>query len=317
MDKPPFVILLFSCILMLALPFTSAANSNPSPQNGPIVHFEFDAPSPFAILIGDTITHTARIEVRKPFQLQQSSLPVEGSLASWLDLRDLIVHEQRTEAHTLYILSMTYQVFRAVMEVKPLTVPAILLKFQAGNETITFSIPEWHFTVSPILPILLGKTDRGIRPLPERKPAEPDLTAHSIRLGALAVGSGLALLALAYSLGMASFLPRGRGPFARCLTHLKRVRRAQADSAQYREAFRCLHRALNEANGRVLFIEGLREFTERHPAFKGLRDEIEIFFTNSRELFFDAHPEAVAGRYPLPRLIALCRLCRDAERGIW
>ncbi|CBE67234.1 MAG: hypothetical protein F9K13_00320 [Candidatus Methylomirabilis oxygeniifera] len=317
MIKVPFVILLFSPMLMLALPFTSVAHSDPSPQNGPIVRLEFDTFHPFGIMIGDIVTHTARIEVRQPFQLQRSSLPIKGPLARWLDLRDLTVHEQRTGADILYSLSVSYQVFRGVMEVRPLAIPPIPLRFQAGNETITFSIPEWRFTASPILPILLGRTDRGIRPLPERKPEELDLTAYSIRLSALAVGSGLSLLTLAYSLGMASFLPRGRGPFARCLKHLKRLHRTDADPEQYREAFRCLHRALNEANGRVLFIEGLREFTERHPAFKGLRDEIEIFFAHSRQLFFDVHPQAAAGRYPLSRLITLCRLCRDAERGIW
>jgi len=72
-----------------------------------------------------------------------------------------------------------------------------------------------------------------------------------------------------------------------------------------------VHAALNETAGEVLFEPGLDRFVALRPRFAPLRDELARFFADSRTEFFAGGDDAVDARW----LVALCRRCRDLERG--
>jgi len=65
--------------------------------------------------------------------------------------------------------------------------------------------------------------------------------------------------------------------------------------------------------GEVLFERGLDAFVARRPAFAALRDDLERFLRLTRAEFFGG---AARGAGDAKWLVALCRRCRDAERGL-
>jgi mxaA protein len=68
---------------------------------------------------------------------------------------------------------------------------------------------------------------------------------------------------------------------------------------------------LNETAGEVVFAPGLAGFIARQPRFAPLRDDFAVFFAHSRAEFFASDPQVSDLRW----LVALCRRCRDLERG--
>ena len=100
-------------------------------------------------------------------------------------------------------------------------------------------------------------------------------------------------------------------PFGRAWRQLRHLPHSVSE-AQWRAACKCVHAALNRSAGEVLFESGLERFIAAHPAFDALRDDLSRFLRMSRGEFF-GDGARVAGN--VQWLLALCRRCRDAERG--
>jgi mxaA protein len=100
-------------------------------------------------------------------------------------------------------------------------------------------------------------------------------------------------------------------PFAQAWRQSRRLGDGASD-AQWLEACRRVHAALNRSAGEVVFESGLARFVAAQPRFGAVRDDLAIFLKRSRDEFFGG-----VARQPgdVRWLAATCRRLRDAERG--
>jgi mxaA protein len=172
-------------------------------------------------------------------------------------------------------------------------------------------VEAWPITVAPLLPVDASPR-RGLGELrPDRTP--PPIDDHTIQLRLLACAA--AALLLLGALALIQLGPPWRAarnqPFGRAWRQLRRLP-PNAAGAQWRSACKSVHDALNRSAGEVVFEPGLERFIGAHPAFTALRDDLDRFLRLSRGEFFG---ESVRENGDASWLVALCRRCRDAERG--
>lgn len=269
------------------------------------MHFELQAPKPFGYVIGDEIHHRILVDSRHGISLNKDSLPPLGALNRWLYLKAAKVTVQAEGDADRTVLELTYQVFYSPLEVKMLKIPGFTLRFQQYGKSIEQSVPEWHFTLSPLHELAIRKDEGQVYLRPDAAPdiinVEPFLARVYISLSAL-------LLSVLYLVFRYGLLPwqRGRSVFKRASREMARLSINDFD-----KALNILHHALNTANNKPLFKQDLPGFYQRKPQFQRVAQELDWFF-NCSSLYFFANRHYVAEQ-DLTRLQQLSRLCRKLE----
>jgi len=263
-------------------------------------------PRDFGYAMGDILEQTFTVSVPAGYALETGYLPQTGALDEYLEVRGSKWHLEQRDDTSVYQVRVAYQIFKGVRAIETATVPALPLRFQ-GPGPLTATLPEWRFTVAPLIaPDLADEqvTTREAQP-PVALPTRP----HATRLvGYLGLGAAL--------FGLMAWRRHGSRPhpFARAYRELRRQTWRGATPESYRAAVQRLHQALNETAGHSLFAEQLGGFCAAHPAFAELREELAGFFRLSRRVFFAAPDAPLPPDYPAARLQALCRRCAQAER---
>jgi mxaA protein len=267
---------------------------------------ELIEPRAFGYTVGDVLQRRVLLQWQEGLAPDLSSLPQTRRPGQALELR-----AARLDGHEL---RLEYQVFLAPSEVRTLEMPPLQLRFAGPAGERFLRIDAWPVTVAPLVPVEVSPRE-GLGELrPDAPPPAIGTAARQLRLALY--GGALALL-LAYLLHVYVGLPwwgRRRRPFAMAWRAMRRLPAVQPPP-QRREAFRLIHQALNRSAGEVLFEAGLPGFLARHPRFAPLRDDLAGFFRRSSDEFF-AERKAVGVASDIGWLRALCRACRDAERGI-
>jgi mxaA protein len=253
-----------------------------------------------------------RIETPPGRRLDLASLPPVGRRGKSLELRDVRWTEGGWFGAPGHTLTLDYQVFVSPTEVRTIEMPPLTLRFDGGPRPEDLRIDAWPMTLAPLAPAEVSpRTGLGeLRP-PAATPAI-DTTSAVTRRG---ICAALALLGLGYLVRVYLVAPwwsaRHR-PFANAWQALRRSGTG-ATTPSRQQAYRQLHRALDLTAGEVVFEQGLSRFLAAHPRYVPLRAELGEFFARSRAEFFGepSHDGAEAGRW----LRALCRRCRDLERG--
>jgi mxaA protein len=106
-------------------------------------------------------------------------------------------------------------------------------------------------------------------------------------------------------------------PFAKAFRDIRKM----PDTPEgLQKAVARLHESLNKTAGHSLFSSNLANFLETKPTFDPVKQEIELFFALSHQVFFEdpAKSSAVinSGESPKTWLLKLCRHLRDCERGL-
>jgi mxaA protein len=273
------------------------------------VGIEVVTPRATGYVIGDTITHVARVDLEGGYRLDEAALPAAGRVDRWLELREpvLVRHARGVD------VALTYQVVNAPERTRELAVPTQTLRVAGPRGSLPLFVPEWTFVLAPLVPA----EQRGAVALhhlrSERPPPAPDLGPDLWRLAALGAGLLLVLGRLAWLRWGAPWRARRAQPFAQALRSLERMRRQPWDDARRAEAFRIVHGALDRAAGCTLLPSNVDALFRARPALARLRAPIERTLVQSRDLFFGTRgPEPAPA---LAALVALCRACRDAERS--
>jgi len=265
-------------------------------------------PRAFGYTVGDVVTRRIALQVPSGLRLDEASLPRAGSRGRALELQHVALRKSLTGVPEE--LQLDYQVFLAPRELRVLEMPALVLRFDGSPREQQLRIDAWPLTVGPLTPVDPSPRE-GLGELrPDLAPPMLDTAAVRTRLAAEAV---VIVLLLAYLAQVYLVLPwsaRRRRPFGRAWTVLQALPDAP-DAAQRRAAYQQLHAALNALAGEVLFEPGLARFVARQPRFAPLQNELAGFFAQSRAEFFGSGPQAGDMRW----LVALCRRCRDLERG--
>ena len=251
------------------------------------------------------------VEVPDGLKLDEASLPQPGRQGQSFELRR--TDWQRASGAGRYTLQLEYQLFRSPPAVRTLELPPVTLRFAGQPRAQDLRIDAWPVTVSPLVPVEVSPR-RGLGPMQPDAPA-PFIDTHRPRQRLLAYGVAV-LLALAYLAHVylgAPWLARRQRPFEHAWRVLGTLPGAASEQT-LRTAFQQMHEALNRSAGTVLFEPGVNGFLAAQPRFVPLRDDLLQFFRHSRQVFFgEGSTPATPER--LQWLRALCRRCRDAERG--
>jgi mxaA protein len=270
--------------------------------------------------VGDLITRVVTLEVKKPYQLLDTSLPIVGYEKRYqgqvigIELRDIKKIEEEKDDRTVYTITLTYQIFTRNVVAKPAALPPEFLKIQGEKQVYSFRIPSWNFRISPIAVFGEVKLETDMSPFrgPLLKTDAREQLILKIAL-AILVLSGLGLL---YILGVHAWLPRMGGPFARAYRELRKLKKLGATDETLKLGLTAVHQAFNRSHGNSVFSDDVEVFVANKPVFAAIRPEIEKFFALSRHMFFDqadAQPVSAAQHEWLRQFT---RRCRDCERGL-
>ncbi len=275
-----------------------------------VLRVEASEPRAYGYRVGDHVQRRVVVHVPEGWRLDEATLPRPGGRGQALELRQ--VARRTADGGRRLELELDYQVFLAPASLRTVEIAPLRLRFAGASRNEEVLIEAWPVTISPLLPVQ-APTRRGYGELQPDKP--PPLIDTSAARQRLVVFAALAALLLAWlavvHLGPPWAAARKR-PFGVAWRRLRGLAANPAD-APWREACVQLHEALNRTAGEVLFERGLDAFVARQPAFAGLRDDIARFLQLSRAEFFGG---AARQKDDGAWLRALCRRCRDAERGI-
>jgi mxaA protein len=270
--------------------------------------------------VGDLITRTVTMEVKKPYKLLDTSLPIVGYEKRYqgqvigIELRDIKKVEEEKSDSTVYTIDLTYQIFTRNVVAKPAALPPEFVKIQGEKEVYAFRIPSWNFRISPIAVFGEVKLESDMSPFrgPLLKTDEREQLTLKIALAILV----LSALGLLYILGVHAWLPRMGGPFARAYRELRKLKKLAPTDETLKLGLTAVHKAFNRSYGNSIFSDDVDAFIANKPVFVAIRPEIEKFFALSRQMFFnqtDAQPMS-ADQHEWLRQFT--RRCRDCERGL-
>lgn len=270
--------------------------------------------------VGDLITRVVTLEVKKPYKLLDTSLPIVGYEKRYqgqvigIELRDIKKVEEDKSDSTVYTIDLTYQIFTRNVVAKPAAIPPEFVKIKGEKDIYSFRIPSWNFRISPIA--VFGEvkleTDLSTFRGPLLKTDAHEQLTLKIALTVLV----LSALGLLYILGVHAWLPRMGGPFARAYRELRKLKKLGATDETLKLGLTAVHQAFNRSHGNSVFSDDVNEFVTNKPVFAAIRPEIEKFFALSRHMFFDQTDAQHMSAEQHEWLRQFTRRCRDCERGL-
>ncbi|HEY3301438.1 MAG TPA: hypothetical protein VGJ90_11755 [Methylophilaceae bacterium] len=272
-----------------------------------------------AYTVGDIVERTIILDVKKPYKLIPTSLPIVGyerrykGQVTGIELRRIEHSEVDNDTSTTYTIKLAHQVFTNNTVAKFVFLPAETLRFtnDKKGEIKQYRIPEWMFRVSPIA--VYGSVELKDDMSPFRTPFLLNAKPEQKRLNIALITLSLSLLGLLYILGKRAWLPLMGRPFARTYRQLGKIKNTPEGIKQ---GVSKVHAALNTTAGNSLFSDNIAIFIANNPSFKPVQAEIERFFGLSQNVFFDTQTQHQAGNDPIAWLKQFCKQCRDCERGL-
>jgi len=319
--RPRFRYLIALFLLCLSLPGISADMDAelPSVKEGVVTAREVNPPREVGYTVGDILERTVVLDIKKPYKLLDTSLPIVGYERRYkgqvvgIELRS-IKHEQKDfDEFSRHTLRLGYQVFTNNVVAKPAMLPPEIIKLQNGKEFVQYRIPSWQFVISPISVYGAVKVEADMSPL--RGPLLLKDDANQQYMKVLLAVLTLSLIGLLYIFGKHAWLPRMGGPFSRAYRRISKLRR-HPNEENLQTAVSQMHEALNKTAGQSVFSDTLDAFLAKKPSFAPIREELVKFFGLSRHVFFEPNSPHEAGAEPIDWLRKFCRHCRDCERGL-
>jgi mxaA protein len=257
-------------------------------------------PRAFGYVLGDVLTQRVLLQAGGN-DMGALTPPSVGRTGVWLERR-LVSFETDADGRRWMVIG--YQIVNAPQTLTTIALPALTLTSASGAQ---LQVAEWPASVGPLTPPATFAAG-DLQPLRPDRQAPLLATAGLRRQIAWALGLLLAtLLAWAAWWGWRNQRESARLPFARAWRQMQRLQRVQAASSK--DAWFCMHEALNETAGQIVHGGSLSALLTRAPYLQPLRAQLEHFYQVSAERFFKPAPGAAES--PLQ---ALCRALYRAER---
>jgi mxaA protein len=257
-------------------------------------------PRAFGYVLGDVLTQRVLLQAGGD-DMGAVTPPSVGRTGVWLERRPVSFE---TDADGRSWMVVGYQIVNAPQTLTQIALPALTLTSASGAQ---LQVAEWPASVGPLTPPATFAAG-DLQPLRPDRQAPWLATAGLRRQIAWALGLLLAtLLAWAAWWWWRNQRESARLPFARAWRQMQRLQGAQAASSK--DAWFCMHEALNETAGQVVHGGSLSALLTRAPYLQPLRAQLEHFYQVSAERFFKPAPGAA--EFPLQ---ALCRALYRAER---
>lgn len=317
---------LTSLVFALFLSINAWANDEPSPSiPESAVKLSITEPDrSVGFMMGDLLNRSVTLEVKKPYKLVETTLPIVGyehrykGQVSGIELRKISHTRKENRNSTTYTIDLTYQVFTTAPVVKPAILPAEIIKFQgpktaeAKDGLVQYRVPSFYFRISPMVVFGAVKIEQDMSPF--RKPFLLQPYPEKQRLVACLIVLGLSLLGLLYILGTRAWLPLMGKPFAQALRQLRKLK--TSNEANLKLAIGCVHHAINETAKYSVFSDNSDAFLNNAASFKTIEQELKTFFNLSHQVFFETEAQAIDYEASMKWLRNFCKQCRDCERGL-
>ncbi len=271
--------------------------------------------------VGDILSRTFILEIKKPYQLIDESLPIVGyekrykGQITGIELRSITHQKDVHDDYVEHTIKVSYQIFTNSVVAKPGILPAEYLRLinlnSHGKEVVRYRIPSWEIAISPLS--IFGQVKIEADMSDYRGPLFLQSSNEKQKLKISLMVLGLSLLGLLYILGKHAWLPRMGGTFAKTYKALRKLPNTEHGLQQ---AVSKVHQSLNITAGQSIFPDNINDFLINKPAFSGLKSEIEQFFSLSRHIFFEPSAAHSIQGEPLRWLLNFSRRCRDCERGL-
>lgn len=270
-------------------------------------------------VVGDVLSRTVTITIKKPYELVKESLPIVGyehrykGQISGIELTNIQHQEHQNVNSVTHELNLSYQVFTTGRVAKPAALRAEILKLRNtdNKDVVQLRVPSFSFRVSPLS--VYGQVKLREEMSPFVPPLLLDATKEKRNIKILAGVLALSLLGLLYMLGVHAWLPKMGAPFAKAYRDIRKM----PDTAEgMQQAVARIHQSLNKTAGTSVFKNTIDEFLNAKPAFKVAKQEIEQFFETSRQVFFESEQQQKSGIQSKAQLMQFCRHMRDCERGL-
>lgn len=324
--KFPTRLLSLGLALLLSVSFPASANDAPSPEipEGIVKLSKVNPDRNVGFLMGDILDRTITLEVKKPYKLIETTLPIVGyehryqGQVSGIELRSISHTKKEDRDNTTYVIHLAYQIFATAPVVKPALLPAETVKFQgpptaeAKDGLVQYKIPPFYFRISPIAVFGAVKIEEDMSPL--RQPILFQPYPEKQKLVACLIVLSLSLLGLLYILGSRAWLPLMGRPFSQASRQLRKLSAKNPESLK--AALSIVHKALNTTAQYSVFSDNVSDFLAQAPSFKAIEAELGQFFELSHKVFFDTQSTASHDASSLVWVKKFCKQCRDCERGL-
>ncbi len=270
--------------------------------------------------VGDVIEREVVLNIKAPYQLIETSLPIPGYEKRYrgqligIELKSIQHEKEVSDGSTRHAIKLAYQVFTNNVVAKNASLgPEYLHLINTTNkkDLVKYRIPSLDIAISPIAIFGQVKIENNMSTFFGPFKISSDLEQQRLKI-AIAI-LALSLLGLLYILGKHAWLPRMGGSFAKTYRKIRKVPDSQTGLQQ---AVTDMHHAFNHSAGITVFNHNVDEFIARKPNFAPIKTEILQFFALSRQVYFEPNAPHGLGNDPLSWLKGFCRRCRDCERGL-
>ncbi|MBN3765721.1 hypothetical protein [Burkholderia sp. Ac-20365] len=244
-------------------------------------------PRAFGHVLGDVVTQQVLLGSNDSAG-ELSAMPSTGRVNAWLERRTPSI---TTDADGRRWLVLDYQVMNSPRAPTVTSTPPLQLRLASGK---TLDVAASPLSIGPLAPLGLADAGRLAGLQPDRLVA-PEPTAPLRR--ALIMWSALAVAVMIAWLGW--WLWRNQRdarqlPFAKAWARFGKHDDAALEADP--DAWRGLHRALDEAAGHVVLAGAVPELTRQAPHLREFQPQLEQFFQRSSDRFFSGLPVATPFR---------------------
>lgn len=270
--------------------------------------------------VGDVIEREIVLNIKPPYQLIETSLPIPGYEKRYrgqligIELKSIEHAKETLDDSTRHNIKLAYQVFTNNVVAKNAALgPEYLHLINTTNkkDLVKYRIPSLDIAISPIAIFGQVKIENNMSTFHGPFKISSEQEQHRLKIAITILA--LSLLGLLYILGKNAWLPRMGGSFARTYRKIRKLPESQAGLQQ---AVAEMHHAFNHSAGITVFSHNIDELITRKPGFAPIKTEIEQFFALSRQVYFEPNAAHGLGDHPLTWLKGFCRRCRDCERGL-
>lgn len=241
--------------------------------------------------VGDTISREIIFTVKKPYQLVEESLPIEGYEKRYrgqklgVVLKNIKFIKETEAEETQYKINLIYQIFTNNVVAKPAFVTADYYRLinPANSENILkYRIPEFSFAISPIAIFGDIKIENDMSPF--RGPFYINIQTENELLKKTFFGIILIIIILAYIWARFTWIPGQNKIFS---TIYRNNKNTSASPENVKKFITDLHSGFNRTINQSLFESNLGILLEKNKSFNNIKGEINFFFNLSRSIFFE------------------------------
>jgi len=327
----PLIRLLYSlisfCAFTLFAPNTYAIDSQnlPDIKPGYVGIRTIDPTKLVGYTVGDVIEREVILNIRAPYKLIETSLPIIGyekrhkGQVIGIELKSIEHTEKNIDGGTLHHIKLAYQVFTNNIVAKNAALGPEYLNLvntKDNKDIVKYRIPTIDIAISPIAIFGQVKIENNMSTFFGPLLLKSDKEERNLNIASTILV--ISLLGLLYILGMRAWLPRMGGTFAKTYRALHKLK---DNELGLQNSVSLIHSALNTTAQFSVFSNNLDEFLTQNPKFSALELELVQFFNLSRRInfepkYFDSSAPIEMNENTHAWLFKFTRRCRDCERGL-